>query len=69
VTVIEPGMVNTELGDEMQNPAARAGLAQRRQSMDGMHSEDIADIILFAVSRPSRVSINEILVRPTDQER
>jgi len=69
VTVIEPGMVNTELGDEMQNAAARSGLAQRRQTMEGMQAEDIADIILFAVTRPQRVSLNEILVRPTDQER
>jgi NADP-dependent 3-hydroxy acid dehydrogenase YdfG len=69
VTVIEPGMVNTELGDEMQNAAAKTGLMQRRQTMEGMRSEDIADIILFAVTRPQRVSLNEILVRPTDQER
>jgi NADP-dependent 3-hydroxy acid dehydrogenase YdfG len=31
--------------------------------------EDIAEIIRFAVSRPAHVNINEILIRPTDQER
>ena len=69
VTVVEPGLVNTELGDEMQHTKARTDLAHRRKTMEGMHAEDIADVILFAVSRPQRVSINEILIRPSDQER
>lgn len=69
VTVIEPGMVNTELGDTMQNHQAKAGLAQRRKSMEGLRPGDIADAILFAVTRPPRVGINEMLIRPTDQER
>jgi NADP-dependent 3-hydroxy acid dehydrogenase YdfG len=69
VTVVEPGMVNTELGDRMSNEAARAGLEQRRTTMEGLRPEDIASAILYAVSQPQRVSINEILIRPTDQER
>jgi NADP-dependent 3-hydroxy acid dehydrogenase YdfG len=69
VTVIEPGMVYTELGDGMANIAAKSSLAERRKSMEGMLPEDIADVILFAVTRPARVGINEILIRPTDQER
>ena len=33
------------------------------------HGRDIAEIIAFAVSRPRRVNLNEILVRPTAQAR
>jgi len=32
-------------------------------------SEDIAEVIAFAVSRPKRMTLNELLVRPTAQER
>jgi NADP-dependent 3-hydroxy acid dehydrogenase YdfG len=54
VTVVEPGMVDT--------PFFSAGAG------DGaLHAEDIAEAVLFAVSRPPRVDVNEILVRPTAQ--
>jgi NADP-dependent 3-hydroxy acid dehydrogenase YdfG len=33
----------------------------------GIPAQDIADVIAFAVSRPQRVALNEILVRPTAQ--
>jgi NADP-dependent 3-hydroxy acid dehydrogenase YdfG len=33
-----------------------------------MQAEDIADAITFVVTRPRRMAINEILVRPTEQE-
>ena len=69
VTVIEPGLVLTELGDHITNPAMKAGLEQRKTAMEGMLSEDIAAAVLYAVTQPPRVSVNEILIRPTDQER
>jgi NADP-dependent 3-hydroxy acid dehydrogenase YdfG len=34
-----------------------------------LRAEDIADAIVYIVSRPRHVAINEILVRPTQQER
>jgi NADP-dependent 3-hydroxy acid dehydrogenase YdfG len=51
VTVLEPGMVNTPFFDEPPEQAMEPG--------------DIAAAALFAVSRPARVDVNEILVRPT----
>jgi NADP-dependent 3-hydroxy acid dehydrogenase YdfG len=69
VTVIEPGMVLTELGDHITNPGMKAGLDQRKAAMEGLQSEDIAAAVLYAVSQPPRVNVNEILIRPTDQER
>lgn len=69
VTVIEPGMVETELGDHITNPGMKANLEQRRAAMEPLQSEDIAAAVLFAVTQPPRVNVNEILIRPTDQER
>lgn len=69
VTVIEPGMVETELGDHITNPGMKANLEQRRAAMEPLRSEDIAAAVLYAVTQPPRVNVNEILIRPTDQER
>lgn len=69
VTVIEPGMVETELGDHITNPGMKANLEQRRAAMEPLQSEDIAAAVLYAVTQPLRVNVNEILIRPTDQER
>jgi NADP-dependent 3-hydroxy acid dehydrogenase YdfG len=69
VTLIEPGLVLTELGDHIPNAGMKAGLEKRKQAMEGLESEDIAAAILYAVSQHPRVNVNEILIRPTDQER
>lgn len=69
VTVIEPGMVETELGDHITNPGMKANLEQCRAAMEPLQPEDIAAAVLFAVTQPPRVNVNEILIRPTDQER
>ncbi|MER8885743.1 SDR family NAD(P)-dependent oxidoreductase [Mesorhizobium sp. M0816] len=69
VTVIEPGLARTELGDHVTNPAAKAGLDQRLAAMEALTAEDIAAAILYAVSQPAHVNVNEIVIRPTDQER
>ena len=37
--------------------------------MRQLKATDIADLILFVVSRADHVNINEVLIRPTDQER
>jgi NADP-dependent 3-hydroxy acid dehydrogenase YdfG len=69
VTVIEPGLVMTELGDHITNEDMKAGLEKRKETMEGLEAEDIAAAVLYAVSQPARVNVNEILIRPTDQER
>lgn len=69
VTVIEPGLVRTELGDHITNVASKAGLDQRLATMEALTAADIAAAILYAVSQPARVNVNEIVIRPTDQER
>ncbi|UVK44731.1 SDR family NAD(P)-dependent oxidoreductase [Mesorhizobium sp. AR07] len=69
VTVIEPGLVRTELGDHITNAASKAGLDQRLATMEALTAEDVAAAIYYAVSQPARVNVNEIVIRPTDQER
>jgi len=69
VTVIEPGMVATELGDHITHAAMKAGLRERAAGMHPLQAEDIAAAVLYAVSQPAHVCINEIMLRPTEQER
>ena len=69
VSVIEPGMVETELRDHIGHAASRKALDVRASETRQLQPEDIADTILFCVTRPDYVCINEVLLRPTDQER
>jgi NADP-dependent 3-hydroxy acid dehydrogenase YdfG len=69
VSVIEPGVVQTELRDHIGHAATQASLNAWAGSMRQLQAEDVADAIVFCVSRPPHVNINEILMRPTDQER
>src|SRR6476659_6655912 len=66
VTVIEPGAITTELTDHISDPASKQANQAATAEM-GIPAQDIADVIAFAVSRPQRVTLNEILVRPTAQ--
>jgi len=69
VTVIEPGFVATELQDHSTNPMAKAAIEDMREKTTPLEPEDIAESIYYAVSQPPRVSVNEILIRPTEQAR
>jgi len=66
VIVIEPGAVATELTDHLTHGETRQGIEQF-YAATAITAEDIAEIIVFAVSRPNSVSLNEILVCPTSQ--
>jgi NADP-dependent 3-hydroxy acid dehydrogenase YdfG len=67
VTIIEPGAVATELADHITHPATKDRIQSWVASMRPLESEDIAAAIVYAVTQPPRVNVNEILVRPTDQ--
>ena len=70
VTIIEPGMVDTELGDHVANPLARQALDRAiAETKAPLRADDIANAIVYAVSQPAHVNVNEILVRPTEQAR
>jgi NADP-dependent 3-hydroxy acid dehydrogenase YdfG len=66
VTVIEPGAVATELTDHITHPDAKQSAEQLYQQL-AITAEDVADVIAFAVTRPRRMTLNEILLRPTAQ--
>ena len=66
VTIVEPGAVDTELPDHITDEDAREGLSGLL-SLERLQAEDIASAITYAVTQPERVSVNEILIRPTQQ--
>jgi NADP-dependent 3-hydroxy acid dehydrogenase YdfG len=69
-TIIEPGFVDTELQAHNENPAVLEGIEQMRKSLpEVLQAEDIAAGILYAVTQPQRVDVNEVLIRPTGQRR
>ncbi len=64
VSLVEPGVVATELVSH-NTPEVVAESRKRFVGVEPLESSDIAESIAFMVTRPARVSINEIMVRPT----
>ena len=70
VSVVEPGMVETELLDHNENPMVlEAAKKLREQVGTPLSADDIARMILYIVSQPAHVAVNEALIRPTRQSR
>jgi NADP-dependent 3-hydroxy acid dehydrogenase YdfG len=69
VTLIEPGFVDTELQGHNTGEVLETLEAMREHLRDPLRAQDIANGILYAVSQPPHVSINEVLIRPTRQTR
>ncbi len=68
VSVVEPGAVATELVSH-NRPGVVEGLQAMWGPVEVLESEDIADAVAFTVTRPRRTAVNEVLIRPTEQER
>jgi NADP-dependent 3-hydroxy acid dehydrogenase YdfG len=66
VTIVEPGAVATELSDHITDEDARESISGLMK-LERLQAEDIANAVVFAVTQPDRVSVNEILIRPTQQ--
>ncbi|RBY89098.1 oxidoreductase [Blastococcus sp. TBT05-19] len=69
VSLVEPGAVTTELTDHITQPAAKTASQKMYTDMRALEADDIARAVLYVVSQPPHVAVNEVLVRPTDQER
>ena len=71
VTCVEPGFVETELQGHNEHPMVVEAIEKMQKDLgDGiLKAADIADAIVYALSRPPNVAINEVLVRPTKQSR
>jgi NADP-dependent 3-hydroxy acid dehydrogenase YdfG len=67
VSLVEPGAVATELVSH-NRPEIQEAARQRFQGVERMRAEDIADAIRYIVTRRWNVAINEMLIRPTQQE-
>ncbi|GAC1522857.1 MAG: SDR family NAD(P)-dependent oxidoreductase [Vulcanimicrobiaceae bacterium] len=67
VSLVEPGAVDTELISH-NTDAVKATLAKRLGELEWLHASDIADGVTYIVTRPRHVSINELLIRPTEQD-
>jgi len=66
VCLVEPGATATELASHNRPEVLQA---IRNQFGQTMQATDIADAITYIVTRPRHVAINELLIRPTEQER
>jgi NADP-dependent 3-hydroxy acid dehydrogenase YdfG len=67
VSLVEPGATATELASH-NRPEVQEQMKQRFAAMQRLQAEDIADAISYIVTRPRHVAINEILIRPTEQD-
>jgi NADP-dependent 3-hydroxy acid dehydrogenase YdfG len=66
VSLVEPGATATELASHNRPEVLES---MRNQFGQRMQAEDIADAISYIVTRPRHVAVNEMLIRPTEQER
>ncbi len=67
VSLIEPGAVDTELASH-NRPEVLEQIGRRFADIERLEADDIADAISYIVTRPRRVAVNEVLIRPTEQE-
>lgn len=69
VVLIEPGATATDLASHITHSATRDAVAEFSSAMRPLWPEDVAAAALYAVTQPSHVAVNEILLRPVDQQR
>jgi NADP-dependent 3-hydroxy acid dehydrogenase YdfG len=67
VSLVEPGAVSTELVSH-NRPEIQEQLGQRFGDIERLQAPDIADAIAYIVTRPRHVAVNELLIRPTEQQ-
>ena len=68
IGLIEPGAVDTELPSH-NSPEVRKMIDERFAGMERLQAVDIAEAIVFMVTRPRRAAVSEMPFRPTEQER
>jgi NADP-dependent 3-hydroxy acid dehydrogenase YdfG len=66
VSLVEPGAVDTELPSHNREEILGV-IAKRFEGVERLQAEDIADAVVYIVTRPRHVAVNELLVRPTEQ--
>ena len=66
VSVVEPGTVDTELASHVREDLQRA-ISRQTEGIEMLRPQDIADAVVYIVTRDRRVAVNEMLVRASDQ--
>jgi NADP-dependent 3-hydroxy acid dehydrogenase YdfG len=69
IGLVEPGAVATELTDHITQPAAKQASRENAASMRTLQADDVARAVLYLVTQPPHVAVNEVLIRPADQQR
>ncbi|MFF4018091.1 SDR family oxidoreductase [Streptomyces sp. NPDC001843] len=67
VTNIEPGLTQTELATHVDSAELSGQLDGMLEAMGALTSEEVADVIAYATSRPRHVNLRQIMVLPTRQ--
>jgi NADP-dependent 3-hydroxy acid dehydrogenase YdfG len=67
VGLIEPGAVVTELASH-NRPEVQERMKARFASMELLQADDVARAVAFVVTSPRHVAVNEVLIRPTEQQ-
>lgn len=68
VSLVEPGLVVTELTSHIRDPVARQDADRMRSAIESLRAEDVARVVTFILGQPRHVAINEVLMRPTQQQ-
>jgi NADP-dependent 3-hydroxy acid dehydrogenase YdfG len=68
VTSINPGAVETELRTHL-SPEQQQAQRERFADVTQLQAQDIANTIIYTLGQPAHVSLNDILIRPTRQQR
>ena len=69
ISLVEPGAVSTELTTHITQPQAKADMQRAHAELRPLQADDVARAVVFLVTQPAHVAVNEMLIRPTDQER
>jgi NADP-dependent 3-hydroxy acid dehydrogenase YdfG len=67
VVVVEPGIVETELREHITDATAKERIDAAAASVRQLQPEDVAAAVLYAVTQPGHVAVNEVFIRPVDQ--
>lgn len=67
VSVIEPGIVSTELQGHVTFQGAKDWLANAEQTIDFLQAEDVAGVVAFLASQPAHVNLQQVVIMPTKQ--
>ncbi|TKT89454.1 SDR family oxidoreductase [Dyadobacter frigoris] len=68
VTTVFPGATKSELGHDITSPMIKSAFSNL-QNMPKMEEEAISNAVIYAISQPGNISVNEIVLRPLGQTR